>query len=440
MNRSIAPVLALSCLASAAFAQSGFVGQGNTKMLLIDPTGSGKATAYDWSATGTDAGGSRGHVIGHDGRLYRSAWKINGIVVNDWQSTTPTVANLVFDTTNRVMGGPYQPVLDLNHKGGPGIACVDGNPAPAPAPNGFRNWFTVDINAPSFAVDGYFRTADVPMSDCFRNPFNSKQFVTVGFSTTDPKVSTWELPGGSSLFTASTVVSLSNPCQYDAMIHEDQKLYCWTSVANGPIGFQVVDLKTGFQAFQSISNISHIGAGYACVWNEPFEKPGRIAYVLQDSTTAAVAEKLYRVDLLTGKATLIPLKIPPGTYSTGRSIEESQLISWKDATKKTKRRFHINFGKVKSGDTYILFPTLAGYGPKVTIHGQELYLIPDFASSLAASNKLGAKTVGVYSSTSGQVDIDIDLGVELGADVVWAAARLSAGKVVDISNYIIVRM
>ena len=115
-------------------AQSGFVGQGNTAMLLIDPTGSGSSTTYGWTAaTGTGAGSSRGHCMGHDGKVYRSAWTLNGIVVNDWNITTPTVTNLVNDTTNYIMGAAYQPVLDFNNSGGPGIVCVDGNPAPVPA-------------------------------------------------------------------------------------------------------------------------------------------------------------------------------------------------------------------------------------------------------------------------------------------------------------------
>ncbi len=423
-------------------AQSGFVGQGNTAMLLIDPTGSGSSTTYGWTAAaGTGAGSSRGHFMGHDGKVYRSAWTLNGIVVNDWETTTPTVTNLVNDTTNYIMGAPYQPVLDFNSSGGPGIVCVDGNPAPAPAPTGHRNWFSVDINAPSFATDGYFLNSNVPMSDCYRNPHNSKQIVTVGFATSDQKIDTWELPGAGSLFTANTVLTLTNTCGYDACLHEDQKLYCWTSVAAGPIGFQVVDIKAKTQSFTAVTGMTHLGSGYACVWNDPYEKAGRIAYVLQDSSSATVPELLYKVDLATGAATLIPLALPAGNYNTGRSIEDGQLTSWKVKNSATARNYHVNFGTVSVGDVYFLFPTVAGYSSTaLVVDGQEIWLTPDFATVMAASNQLAAQTVGVFTSTSGVVDVTVNLFSTLNIDVVWCAARLKQGKVVDVSNYIIVGM
>ncbi len=422
-----------TALATTGFAQKGMAGAGNTSMVLVDPAGAGTYTTHSWGTGGS----SRGHTYGWDGNVYRSAWTTNGIIRNDLPSTTMTTS-ISADSTNLIAGAPYQPAFDNNATGGPGILCVDGNPAPTPAPPAHRNWFAVDrvdMTGASAAVLGWFPTAgNIPMADCYRHPHDPALFVTVGFNTGDQKVQTWSRPSTAGLMTPSTVLTLANRCGYDAFIHEDQKLYCWTSTA-AQTGFQVVDLKAGTQSFQAVTGLSFAGAGYAAVWNAPYEEPGRMAYVLQEG---GAADAMFRVNLLTGAATAVTTAPPAGNYNTARSEGDAELSTWKMAG--TTRRFHLNFGSSLAGDVYALFPSFAGYSSSaLTFDGKELWVTLDSTSVAAFNNQLGAQTFAAFPNTSGEVDVDITLPA-IGINLVWTAIKISGGRLVDVSNFQITRV
>ncbi len=133
---------------------------------------------------------------------------------------------------------------------------------------------------------------------------------------------------------------------------------------------------------------------------------------------------------------------------TARSQQEAQLLSWKTGRNKTERNFHINFGPSAFRSLYVLFPSVpalvGGYSSTAipVPGGLELWVKPDAYSILAATNSLlpGTKTLGVMLSRSGQIDLLFDLGIQLGIDVVWQAAIIKAGKVIDLSNTIRVRL
>ncbi len=385
---------------------------------------------------------SRGHTFGPDGKLYASYWTTNGIGVLDLSTTPPSWTVLVQDPTNRIMGAPYQPVFNNEAVGGPGIWCIDGNPIPTSitALPG-RNTFLVDVNAKKFAIGGWFEspsTAQVlPMSDAYANPHVAGEFIGVGFATSDLNITGHTIQGGPTEYIPRKIATLKNPCYYDALIHEDAKLYCWCYTSTTPtfLGFEVVDLKSGTTTTIPVTGIT--GTGYAAVWNEPWELKGKMAYIVLGGTC-------YSVDLTQNPAPATAVTITPalatGTYHTAREDQETQLSSYTDG--KTGRTFHLNFGKASTGKAFILLPTLLGYGGPTPIGGSEIAVVLDVFSVLAVYNVLpgaAGKTVGILDA-NGEADVVFDLGVKAGFDALWIATVIDKGQLTDITNVINVKM
>jgi len=435
MTRRLAFIaLGLAVLVASSIGAQNAIIDGGTVGLVINPV-----TPTVSSFAVLPAQQTRGLTIGPDGKFYWSWWTVNGIGVYDPVGGSWTT--LVADPTNQLMGAPYQPAVDNEAIGGPGLFCVDGNPAPTSVTTvtGFRNLFRVDVNAATAAVDALFANTITPMADFYANPHKAGEYVGVGFSTSDQTVRAFVPQGGPTTIVPGVIATLTQPCQYDALIHDDTHLYCWTStaatsVASSFVGFERVDLLTGATTTIPVSGITHAGVGYAACWNEPWELPGRKAYVFYDGTDA-----LYSVDLSTNPTSAVAIAagvVPAATYSTAREIEENQLTSYRVGT---GRVFHMNFGANGAGKNYILAPSLFGYGgPTVLPGGRELWLIPDGFTALAIGNVLpGApgQTVGILDKT-GQKDVKFDLGVRVGVSARWVAVVLDSGRIADVSNIV----
>ncbi len=437
MNRRVLWGFLLACLIlmpTLAQAQTALVGE-YPDVYVIDPiAGTSKRIPL------SPAQSSRGHTFGPDGKLYTSYWTTNGIGVLDLTTTTWSV--LVNDTTNRIMGAPYQPVFNCEAVGGPGIWCIDGNPIPTTITTlAGRNTFLVDVNAKTFAIDGWFESPTaaqvVPMSDSYTNPHVAGEFLGVGFATSDLNITGHTIQGGPTKYVPRKIATLKNPCFYDALIHEDAKLYCWCYTSTTPtfLGFEVVDLKAGTTTTIPVTGIT--GTGYAAVWNEPWEMKGKIAYIVLNGIC-------YSVDLTKNPAPATAIKITPalltGSYHTARENQETQLYSYTDG--KTGRTFHLNLGKAYAGKTFILAPTLAGYAGPTTVGGSEIAIATDWTTALAIFNVLpGAfgKTVGVLDA-NGEADVVFDLGVKLNLDVLWIAGVQDNNLIPDATNVVNVKM
>jgi len=192
---------------------------------------------------------------------------------------------------------------------------------------------------------------------------------------------------------------------------------------------------------QSSTNTISLGITYAstyygAAWNEPWEQPGRLAYIVYNGD-----DKAYKVDLAATPPTAVSVvTLPAGSYYHGREVEEAQLVSWKISN--TGRNFHLNFGAANGGNFYVLAPSVAGYSPTaITLppNGLELWLWPDLFTFMGVTGTLGYASQGTLSR-SGEADVKVDFGVTVGLNVLWAAVAYDAKGVQDISNLIMVDM
>ena len=376
----------------------------------------------------------RGGMFGPTGLIYTSSWTSNGIEVLDPQTGAWIAGLAALDSTNTIMGAPYQPAVNYDNLGAFGLFCVDGN-SPNPASTLIRNTFVVDYSTsrPTFALDGIFsNTNNTPMSDMFPNPFGAG-WVGIGFST-DQKIDLYPRAA-----TPNTSITLTNlltmplPAQYDATFCEDGNF--WVLASNN---LMICDLRK-----QTASTIALQGvpAGYGGIWCAPWEQPGMKAWIACD-----LDDTIYAVDLLASPivaTSLVKFPFPaplPHTdwaFNTGRSAEECQLCSWK-VDLNGKRNFHVNFGGKALGQACVLVPSLVGLSRNpLMMSGLEIYLGVDTASILALQGFLPYVSVR-YLGTSGEVDFVWNgFGKELGIRTYWQALTFTSnGKVTDASNII----
>jgi len=310
---------------------------GDGTLILVDPARKEVTSSFPFPTNQAARG-----VAASGGFAYVGMWTDNGIQRVDlnngkWET-------IVKDSTNQVLGAPYQPVIDNGAIGGPGLVVVDGNPPPAPFTG--RNLATIDIRNRSFALDSVFPSIHLPMSDAFADPYIPDEIIGVGFSTSDQNVISIPISRKAQNVTPQVITRLKQPCLYDALIHENQKLYSWSSSPSF-VGFECVDLdRLNSSQLIPVTGITHTGTGYGAWWNDPHENPGRKVFGVLDGN-----DTLYEVDLAQNPAPATAIKTTPGlpssTYTTGRSIEEAELTSWRLGP--GSRNFHLDFGPAHGG-------------------------------------------------------------------------------------------
>jgi len=364
--------------------------------LRVDPVSTTFQTIFQ-----TNVETTRGITPGYDGRAYTGGWTTNGIVAYDFNASSWSV--VAQDSTNSIAGAPYQPIVDNGALGGPGLVCVDGNGAPSPFTG--RNLFTCDIRRGTIALDSVFSNTFTPMADLFADPRKPDQVIAVGWNTTDQNVIRIPICRQARNVTPQIVTTLKMPCTYDAVLLEDQRLYCW-SASNSFVGFECVDLdRIASSQLIPVTGIPFSGTGYGAFWNDPHENPGRRVYGIFDGN-----DTLYDIDMSRNPAPATAIKtnspIPTQTYITGRSIGDAELTSWRMGP--GRRNFHLNFGAAHANQTFVLVPSLIGHGPSIGLpNGREFNFVPDLTTILAVHNILpGAvgKTVGTLDSR-GEADI-----------------------------------
>ncbi len=422
MRRSLMTSLAVLLLAGAAAAQRAWVtGTTTSPVYLVDPT----LCRVSSCTIGSES--SRGLTVGHDGGIYLSGWTTNGILRVD--PNTCAVTTICTDTTNLVLGAPYDPVVNNEAVGGPGLWIVDGNAPPSPpSPAGQRNTAIVDIRGSACTMDCWFPNTQIPLSWCGRDPFNCGQFIGVGFTTSDFNVTRYGLSGGvlGSCVT-STVCSMTEPAQYDAFLGQDCHVWVWNSSPAGNVGFTRVDTRTGTCQTCSVG-ITHSGAGYAGVWVDPPERPGHTAYVAYDDGM------LYTIDLNTCTITTMCRSgiVAP---TNANSVEENQLTSWLNAPGGT-RTFHLNFGPVPAGTRYVLVPSLTRTCRRPIMAGNlEIWFDPDANTLLGLQGLLPYQPFGSLPTT-GERDVTWNLRHFGACGVYWIAGALGPNRLIDVSNVI----
>lgn len=421
MRRTLTTGFAVLLLAGAATAQRAYVtGTSTNPIYIVDPI----TCTTSSCAIGTES--SRGIAVGHDGAIYMSAWTTNGIFRVD--PNTCAITTICQDPTNSVIGAPYDPVMNNEAVGGPGLWVVDGNGAPAPAPAAQRNTVLVDIVGTACTMDCWFSNTQVPLSWSGPDPFNCGQFIGVGFTTSDFNVTRYSLAGGVlGTCTTATVCSLTEPAQYDAFLGEDCHVWVWNSSATGNVGFTRVDTRTGTCVTCAVA-ITHTGTGYAGVWADPPERPGHMGYIAYGDGM------IYTVDLNTCTITTM-CQSGITTATNANSVEENQLTSWLNAPGGT-RNFHVNFGTVPAGTQYVLVPSLIRNCQTPLIAGNlEIWFDPDLNTILGLQGLLPYQPVGSLPTT-GERDITWNLNHFGVCGVYWIAGALGPSGLIDVSNVI----
>jgi len=395
-----------------------------------------------WKAPGIAAGSSqrnRGGMFGPDGLIYVSLIDYNGLGALD--PVTGAWPRFVGDFRNDVMGFPYQPALNFDNVGGIGFCLIDGNQPPSPpAPAASKNTVLVDFATNRYTLDGWFPNTEVDMSDFYPNLFNPGEFVGVCYYANDHTVSGYPLaqnpPEALSLTTLATVSSLHR-VYYDSCWAEDGNLYLW---AGSDSGIFQVDIRTGASTLLPVTGLAS-GMTYGCMWNEPWEKSGMIAYVLPRTD-----QVVYSIDLaarpLKAVATGLVIPATQGTrVNTGREAEESQLTSWWTGAGPGQRTFHLNFGQGHAGEIAILLPSATGLAANpLVLNGLEVYLAIDSISLSGLTNVL-PYTPMVTLDTSGQFDVIWKgTGARLGVSAFWQAVTMKGSTFTDASNIISVNL
>lgn len=383
---------ALVVLGSTAVAQLGYLtGPSTSDVWTVDPS---TCTIRTCSTGKSEA--SRGIAVGYDGALYMSAWTTNGIFRID--PVQCAVTTICADATNAIVGAPYDPVVNNEAVGGPGLWVIDGNPAPAPAPANSRNTALVDILGKTCVMDCWFPDSGpgaTPMSFACNDPFGCGKFIGVGYSTSDLNVTRFELGNGKpGTCVTTTICTMTEPCQYDAFVGEDCAIYAWNSTANGNVGFTRIDTRTGACTTCSVG-ITHTGTGFAGVWADPPERLGNQAYVAYEDGV------IYTVDL--NKCAVVTMcKSGLTGVTNAHSVEENELTSWlnKDGT----RTFHINFSATTpSAAFWVLVPSIARDCKRPFVAaGHEVWFTPDVHSYLGLGGALPYVPFGILQGGVGQ--------------------------------------
>ncbi len=432
-------VLLLGGAALPATVQTAVVYDWPSKLLRVDPNGPA-LTTFERPYFG------RGHCFAHDGGLYMGVWSPGGPAsLERLDFTSSTVTTVARGTSPVHFGAPYVPCLDFEAQDGPGVWIFDAAAISTLAPQ--MKSCRVDVTRGTIAWDNIHPISwpgSLPMSDAYPSPFQADRVIGVGFYTRSNDIGLWKIHGTPTYATPTIVCNFDHPCAYDAFLHEDRRVYCWTSYvppSSRPtwpqfIGLHVVDVSTAVKQSIPLPLPLSTTDPWAAAWNEPWEKPGRIAYIACDTD-----DTLYKVDLLATPPTAVSLtKLPPGNYIHGREVEEAQLASWRKGA--TGRIFHLNFGPAMAGKSYVLAPSLAGFaGAPLLLPGSglELWMLPDVFTTIALLGHLPYNAQGLLDGT-GQRAVTFDAGVRVGLDFVWAAQVVDSSKVLDVSNLILVSM
>jgi hypothetical protein len=433
--------LILAGMALPAAAQTAVVYDFNgSRLLRIDPSGP-TITTLPRPYFG------RGHCFSHDGGLYMGVWSPGAPA---WLArldlTTRAVTTVARGSSATHFGAPYVPCLDAEARDGPGVWVFDGTSTQTSTIHVIRKpkACRVDVTSGTITWDNIVPTPWVPMADAYPDPHQADRVLAVGFWFYNNQIGLHTIYGAPTEASPKVVSTLDHPCAYDAFLHEDRRVYCWTNFTPTPkipwfpqfVGLHAMDAKTGVKQSIPLSLPATNNDPWAAVWNEPWEKPGRIAYIACDAD-----DTLYKVDLLASPPAAVSVtKLPAGLYIHGREVEEAQLASWRKGP--TGRVFHLNFGAALGGKSYLLAPSLAGYaGAPVLLPGSglELWMQPDGFTAIAALGLLPYPAWGILDGT-GQRSVTFDVGVRIGLDFVWTALVVDQGKVLDVSNLILVSM
>lgn len=417
--------VALALLGSAGVAQKGYLtGFSTSKVWTVDPT----TCTVQTCRTGTSES-SGGITVGYDRAIYMSAWSTNGFLrIDPVQCTTTTICS---DRTNRVLGSPYDPAVNNEAVGGPGLWVVDGNSAPSPAPSGSRNTALVDILGGTCVMDCWFPDTgpgSKPKSFAVNDPQSCGKFIGVGYSTKDMYVTRYELGNGKpGPCVTTTICKMREPSVWDAFLGEDCAIYVWNSSRYGNVGFTRVDTQTGSCTTCSIG-IPHAGPN-AGVWADPPEVPGNRAYV------ANADGKIYTVDM--DKCAVVTIcRSGLTSVTNAQSVEENELTSWlnKDGT----RTFNINFGSsVPSNALFVLVPSIIrDCKAPLIAGGYEIWFTPDVYTFLGLGSALPYTPIGTLSGGAAQSIWRLPLLGYNGAYWIAMAFDARTNKLLNVSNVI----
>ncbi len=422
---------ALLAITAAASAQTATVQLAGEHLLVIDPIAQRVTTILPFPSAST----SVGHTHGPDGRVL--ATDLNGGAVLAFDLTTGTRTRVAIDLRNEPMGDPLTPALDAEARGGPGLWIPDARNLTSGSLLR-KNSVRVDIASGTIRVDSEYPTPILPDADTYPNPLRSNEMIGVASGTARQIVHGFEV-GRNGRYVPRTIASLPLPVSDDAFIHEDTKLYCWTSGSSRGTAFIVVDLATGATSVLPIDGLPHTGNGSGAVWNDPWEVVGKRAWVLNDGD-----DTIYSVDLSTSPARATAVMVVPRTapaplrYNSARDVEEAQLSTWRIGA--TGRNFHVNFGPAAAGKRYVVVPTLSGLATTPYLEqGMEIWMKPDVATIAALQGKLGYAASGTLDAT-GQADVPVDLGIHWAVGTLWGAVLIDNNRCVDFANYVRCRM
>jgi len=379
---------------------------------------------------------TRGSCFGPFGRIYYSAWTSNGIDVLDPVTGTWIKALQVTDSSNAIMGAPYQPVPFYDNVGGFGLFCIDGNSVTTPANH--RNTFIVDYSTttPTFRADGYFPNTAVPMSDLYPNLFATgpgEDFVSVGFYTSDQTVALYPLAvNPPSVIAPKTLVTLPYPSRYDATWCEDGNLYVPSDDTQNNMVMQVVDIRAKKVTTVPIQGLPAT-VGYAAIWAAPWEQPGMKGWICSDTD-----DTIYTVDLF-ARPMVVTSVVALGqavSVNTGRHAEECQLASWLEK-QPGARTFFANFGPAFGGKVCVLVPSLSGIRKvPFQVGGLELHLQLDTATLLGLQGLLPYPNTIVLATNGQGSFLWRGFGAKLGIRSYWQALVIDQGGFVEASNLI----
>lgn len=423
--------VALLAATAAAPAQTATVQLAGEHLLVVDPIAQRVTTVLAFPSAST----SLGHTHGPDGRVFATDFNVGSVLAFDLATGTRT--RVAIDLRNEPMGDPLTPALDHEARGGPGLWIPDARNLTSGSLLR-KNSVRVDIATGAIRVDSEYPTPILPGADTFPNPLRSNEMIGVGSGTARQIVHGFEV-GRNARYLPRTIASLPLPVSDDAFIHEDAKLYCWTSGSSRGTAFIVVDIATGATTVQPIRGIPHTGDGSGAVWNDPWEVAGKRAWVLNDGD-----DTIYSVDLSTNPAVATAVMVVPRPaaqpfrYNSGRDVEEAQLSTWRVGD--TGRNFHVNFGPSAAGKQYVVVPTLSGLRTTPYLEqGMEIWMEPDVATIAALEGKLGYAASGTLDAT-GQADVRVDLGIHWAVGTLWGAVLIDNNRCIDFANYVRCRM
>lgn len=432
ISRAVLVISTLFLLAAGGAAQQAVVQASGYAVLVLDPvTGSTTSTfAFPFET------GSGGHTFGPDGRVYFTGYNSNSIRALDL--TNGVWTRIAIDLQNEPMGDPLCPVLNAEAIGGPGLWLADGKNLTSGSVLR-KNTVLVDIASGGIEIDAETPTPFLPNADAHPSPAHANEMWCVASGIARQRVTVYT-PGRDRNY-IPRIVPLPYPCGFDALMHEDGRLYCWTANSTStlaPTGFMAVDDAGAIEVIP-VQGIPWAGSGAAAVWNDPWEAPGMGAYVLNDGN-----DTVYKLDLATRPVVAAAvMTVPPRTiarrWDTGRELQESQLTSWRENTN-GRRVLHLNFGPKRAGARYYCVPSAAGLASTPILEqGMEIWLEPDHYTMFALEGRLGYRPGGTLDA-NGEADVIFDLGRTFALDASWQAVIVENGQCVDFSNLVRCRM